>query len=316
MEFMVEMTNCGRRFAGVGLLALLLPGLAGCVTVAEFRKLEYEVNRLKTQDGPVGDRARVADLSAELDGLRSQLSQLEGRVEVGEHDARRALEEAEAARREASAAPGAPGGYPPAGSAPYPDGGTPSPGTYPPANAPGPGAYPSGSPPGSGAYPPGSPPDSGANPPGAAPAAGLSPSPGGPTPGAGRAAREELQAYRSGYDAWRTDEATVCVDRFRAFLQTYPSSAYSDDAAYWMADCYFKQGDYQTAILRFDDVASRYPTSDKAAEALYRQGEALLQLGPRYGQAAKKAFERVINEYPDSRLAREAKRQLRMLSAG
>jgi tol-pal system protein YbgF len=290
MTFVMEMRTPVRRWASAGLLALLLPGLGGCVTVAEFRKLEYEVNRLKTQEGPVGDRARVADLSAEIDTLRSQLSQLEGRVEVGEHDARRALEEAQAARRDASGVqPAGPAAYAPGGAAPY-------------------------APPGGAAVPSGTAP---AGPDGAAaaPGTGAPPPQGGAAPAVGKAAREELQAYRSGYDAWRTDDATVCVDRFRAFLQTYPSSAYSDDAAYWMADCYFKQGDYQTAILRFDDVASRYPTSDKAAEALYRQGEALLRLGPRYGQAAEKAFERVINEYPDSKLAQEAERQLRSLSA-
>ncbi|MBW2395079.1 MAG: tol-pal system protein YbgF [Deltaproteobacteria bacterium] len=291
MTSAIEMRTLVRRWARAGLLALLLPGLGGCVTVAEFRKLEYEVNRLKSQEGPVGDRARVADLSVEMDGLRSQLSQLEGRVEVGEHDARRALEEAQAARRDASALPPAgPAAYAPGGAAPY-------------------------APPGGADYPPGTAPTD-PNGPGGAPGAGAPPPQAGAPAGGGKAAREELQAYRSGYDAWRTDDATVCVDRFRAFLQTYPSSAYSDDAAYWMADCYFKQGDYQTAILRFDDVASRYPTSDKAAEALYRQGEALLRLGPSFGQAAEKAFERVINEYPDSKLAQDAERRLRSLSAG
>ena len=138
-------------------------------------------------------------------------------------------------------------------------------------------------------------------------------------PGAAAApagASAELRSYRVAYEAWRTDDNAACVDRFREFLQTYPSSEYADDAAYWLADCYFKQGDLQTAILRFDDVASRYPTSDKAAEALYRQGEALLRLGPRYGKAAEKAFERVINEYPDSPRAADAARQLDGLATG
>jgi TolA-binding protein len=80
-----------------------------------------------------------------------------------------------------------------------------------------------------------------------------------------------------------------------------------------MADCYFKQGEYKTAILRFDDVAGRYPTSGKAPEALYRQGEALMRLGPGYGTAARKAFERVINEYPNSTRAEEARRQLALI---
>lgn len=122
---------------------------------------------------------------------------------------------------------------------------------------------------------------------------------------------EELQAYHGAYGLWRSGDAGACVDRFRNFLQTYPSSAYADDAAYWMADCYFKQGDFKTAILRFDDVVSRYPAGNKAADALYRQGEALVRLG--HGKAAVNAFERILEEYPDSARAPEAKRQLEVL---
>ena len=63
-------------------------------------------------------------------------------------------------------------------------------------------------------------------------------------------------------------------------------------------------------------MAARYPTGNKAADALYRQGEALLRLGPGYGKAAGKAFERVLREYPDSARAPEAKRQLGLLGSG
>jgi TolA-binding protein len=83
-----------------------------------------------------------------------------------------------------------------------------------------------------------------------------------------------------------------------------------------MAECHFKQGDYKAAILRFDDVVARYPEGDKSADALYRQGEALLKLGPGYSKAAGKAFERVIAEYPSSPRAAEAKKQLDLLGSG
>ena len=135
-------------------------------------------------------------------------------------------------------------------------------------------------------------------------------------PSEGLPVSEEVAAYRGGYADWRSGEWATCIDRFRDFLQTYPSSAYADDAAYWLADCYFKQGDYKTAILRFDDVVTTYPKGNKAAEALYRQGEALLRLGPGFGKAASKAFERVVNEYPQSGRATEAKRQLELLGTG
>ena len=80
-----------------------------------------------------------------------------------------------------------------------------------------------------------------------------------------------------------------------------------------MAECHFKKGDYKSAVLRFDDVVARYPEGDKSADALYRQGEALLKLGPGYAKAASKAFERVVAEYPNSARAEEAKKQLEVL---
>ena len=246
------------RSVTLGAALLLLPWLAGCVTVAEFRKLEYEVNKMRRSGGGGAAGARVADLAAEVDELRDAIAQLEGRLEVTEHQSRVAVEEARAARLDASQ-PGAP-------------------------------AAAEGSAGGAGPY--------------TAPGEVQEPPP---------SASVELRAYREAYNTWRTDDYGACIDQFREFLQTYPSSDYADDAAYWMADCYFKQGDYQTAILRFDDVAGRYPTSGKAPEALYRQGEALLRLGPRYGKAARKAFERVINEYPNSERAEQARRQLELL---
>ena len=126
----------------------------------------------------------------------------------------------------------------------------------------------------------------------------------------------ELQAYREAYGLWSSGDSAACVDRFRNFLQTYPSSAYAADAAYWMADCYFKQGEYTRAILRFESVVDRYPTGKKAPDALFRMGEALLRMGPSYGDAAKTAFERIVAEYPDSGRVLEAKRQLEVLGSG
>jgi tol-pal system protein YbgF len=253
------MADARTRLRSFAALAAL-PWLAGCVTVAEFRKLERRVNGVERAGaGDTGGTGRVADIGQQIEELREQVQRLEGRLDVAEHEARRALEDARAAREEAARAGGA---APPA-----------------------PGEPPPGEPPGAGGAPP---PSSSA----------------------------ELTAYREAYSAWRAGDAQLCIDRFRNFLQTYPSSAHADDAAYWMADCYFKHGDYKTAVLRFDDVVTRHPTSGKAPDALYRQGEALLRLGPGFSKAAGKAFERVVKEYPDSARAAEARKQLELLRSG
>jgi tol-pal system protein YbgF len=131
-----------------------------------------------------------------------------------------------------------------------------------------------------------------------------------------RVSSEELAAYQKALDAWRGDDQKLCIDRFRKFLQTYPASPHADDAAYWMADCHFKQGDYRVAVLRFNDVVRVYPAGNKAPEALYRQGESLLKLGPGFHDAARTVFEQVVKDYPDSARAKEAQKQLSALGSG
>jgi tol-pal system protein YbgF len=136
------------------------------------------------------------------------------------------------------------------------------------------------------------------------------------SPGASSSSAEEVQRYRDAYGAWRRGEVQACIEGFREFLQTYPSSPYADDALYWMADCYTRQGDHEKAILRFAKIVEMYPTGNKAPDALFRQGEVLLKLGPSYSSAARDVFQRVVKEYPDSPRASEARRELDRLGAG
>ena len=237
-----------------GVVRWAVPGialaLAACVTPAEYRKLERRVIDLERGGkGGSPDRSRVAELGAQLDGIQASLDALKGRVEVAEHRAKQALQEARAARAAA------------AGTAV----------TAEPAKEPGPEQ-------------------------GGAPVSA------------------EVREYRAAYAEWRSGNSEACIDQFKKFLQTYPSSDYADDATYWLADCYFKQGNYSAAVLRFDDVARQYPGGNKAADALYRQGEALLRMG--HGKAAGNAFEKVLRDYPDSARAPEAKRQLDLLGSG
>ena len=126
-------------------------------------------------------------------------------------------------------------------------------------------------------------------------------------------ADQELVKYQEALESWRGGQYGQCVDRFTGFLQAFPSSGYADDAAYWLADCTFKNDEYKRAVIRFADVVRVYPDSPKAPDALYRQGESLLKLGPRFKDAARTVFKRLQTDYPDSERASEATRQLERL---
>ena len=105
------------RWISLALLVPLLPLASGCVTVAEFRKLERQVHDMRRNGGGgSADPVRVADLSAQIDVLQGEIQRLEGRLEVSEHRIDEAMKEAKAARAEASAPPSP--GEPAAGDAP------------------------------------------------------------------------------------------------------------------------------------------------------------------------------------------------------
>ena len=277
-----------RSLGALCIAGLGAASLGGCVSVSDYRKLERDVRTLQAKQSGQGGREQVADLGARMDSLQADLQRLEGRLEVVEHSTQDALNEAHKARREANDPAPPPQGLSPA-----------SPPEPPPLGAT---ARPGGSQ--VAAAVPATPPP---------PQSGPAPAPADEGASKKGASAEEVQAYRAAFAAWQRNDTDACIDQFRQFLQAHPTSIYADDSAYWMADCYFKKGDYKTAVLRFDDVVARYPKGNKAADALYRHGESLVRLGPGYSKAALRAFERVIEEYPESPRAAEAKKQIALL---
>ena len=127
---------------------------------------------------------------------------------------------------------------------------------------------------------------------------------------------QELAAYQGALDAWRGDDFPACVEGFTSFLQGWPESGRADDAAYWLADCTYKNGEFKRAVVRFNAVVTVYPRSPKAPDALYRQGESLLKLGPKFHEAARTVFKTVRRDYPDSERSAEAAQQLARLGSG
>jgi len=139
---------------------------------------------------------------------------------------------------------------------------------------------------------------------------------GGPAPSTEAAPAEEVRDYEDAFRRYRTGDYAGAVDRFQVFLQTHPSSAYADNALFWMGESYFKLNDFEQAAVAFDKVVKRFPNGNKVPDALYRQGVSLIEIGNRtkqqktYGPAACQIFRRIADEYPNSDRVSEARRQL------
>ncbi len=140
-----------------------------------------------------------------------------------------------------------------------------------------------------------------------------------PAPRPEREASQEVGDYEQAFGLYREGQYQGGIDRFQAFLQNYPSSDYADNALFWIGECHFQLGDYERAVLTFEDVVKRYPDENKVPDALYRQGIALVEIGRRdqqeqtYASAGCEIFERIVRDYPRSDRVPEARRQMEKL---
>jgi tol-pal system protein YbgF len=294
-----------RRIAVGPLLGVLC--LTSCATVDEFRALEREVVELKrVRSQPTNQQERVAELGAQLGELRSEVDRLRGVVEELEF----------AIQQLRAGAPGAIGSGLLPGDVSPPGGETGDPEPY---GDPSPGASDEPLPSSNGAPLPGGEPlvPDGASGGGGTQAASPGARP--PAPAAIRGIGAEVASYEEAFRLYRAGSYDLAVAGFRDFLKLYPSSDYADNALFWLGECYFKQGDHASAAVAFEDVARKYPDGNKVPDALYRQGIALLEIGQASGEpakfrgAAREIFAKLVERYPDSARAEEARRQLEKL---
>ncbi len=109
------------------------------------------------------------------------------------------------------------------------------------------------------------------------------------------------QTFKEGnYDKARTD--------FLNYLAAYPNSEYSDNAQFWVGECYFFEQKYETAILEYEKVTKNYPNGNKVPYALLKQGLSFLKLGDK--TSAKLLLQQVIKNYPNTSQARIARSSL------
>lgn len=100
---------------------------------------------------------------------------------------------------------------------------------------------------------------------------------------------------------------------FDQFLAVFPSSPLADNAHYWLAETYYVQRQFTTALPTFQSVVDEYPDSTKLPDALLKIGFCNYEL--QQWDAARTALTRVAREFPDTTAARLASQRLERLVA-
>jgi tol-pal system protein YbgF len=125
----------------------------------------------------------------------------------------------------------------------------------------------------------------------------------------GAAGPEEL--YRSAYEDYMRGNYNLARDGFSEYLKRWPLTELSDNAQYWIGECYDAQEQPQEALDAFSKVLEDYPTSDKAAAAQLKKGLIYLKMGDQ-GQGVVN-LQYVVYEHPGTREADLAREQLKSL---
>jgi tol-pal system protein YbgF len=91
-------------------------------------------------------------------------------------------------------------------------------------------------------------------------------------------------------------------------MKEFPQDELADNAQFWIAETYYGEKDYETAILAYEAVLKKYPKSEKAQGALLKQGFSFVEIGDK--KTGKTILDKLIEIYPESREAELAKKKI------
>lgn len=114
--------------------------------------------------------------------------------------------------------------------------------------------------------------------------------------------------YESAYLNYVKGNYNEAISGFKSYLKIAPESPLSDNALYWIGECYYAMGKRGDAVDTFNELINKYPQSNKRPTALYKNG--IIYEEAKEIKTAKMYFEKVVKEFPNSPEANLAKNRL------
>ncbi|NIA19792.1 MAG: tol-pal system protein YbgF [Xanthomonadaceae bacterium] len=125
------------------------------------------------------------------------------------------------------------------------------------------------------------------------------------------AGAREKAFYDDAYAVFKRGDYSSARKKFTKFLTAFPQSMFRVNALFWIAECSYKEKQYEEAIIKYDQIITKYPHNPKIPSTLLKQGFSFLMLGDKTD--GKIILEKVIADYPNSDQAEIARRKLKVL---
>ena len=102
------------------------------------------------------------------------------------------------------------------------------------------------------------------------------------------------------------------IIEFRSFNQAYPQSTYAPNSHYWLGQLLFNKGELVEAEQEFFIVVEQFKDSSKRPDAMLKL--AMVSQQQKKNNMAKKLYQQLLSEYPNSTSAQLAKPRLGKLT--
>jgi tol-pal system protein YbgF len=116
------------------------------------------------------------------------------------------------------------------------------------------------------------------------------------------------EAYGLAYNDYLKGNYDLALLGFQNFLVQFKATSLAPNAQYWIGESFYGKKDYVKAIESFDKVIGDYPKSDKVPGALLKAGYAWLEMGDK--SKSKTYLKKVVENYPLSNEGKLAKNKL------
>jgi TolA-binding protein len=113
--------------------------------------------------------------------------------------------------------------------------------------------------------------------------------------------------FHNGLEDYEAGRYKLASQEFSEYVKVYSATDRAGQAQFYLADSEYWAGDYQSAVRDFDELEQQYPATEAATVEL-KKGLCLMKLAQ--PDAARDQFRHIIERYPDSVEAMDARSAL------
>ena len=117
------------------------------------------------------------------------------------------------------------------------------------------------------------------------------------------------EIYYKGLELYKKQQYNDAIKYFEEYLSNNPGTDLSDNAQFWIGECYYQLKEYDRALDSFKFVIENFPNGNKVPDSLYKIGK-IYEIKKNY-KKARAYFKKVVIKYPNSYVARYAKKYLK-----